>query len=241
MKILKRNYTHRNVLLFLLFTIFYLHSLDCLAHGISIIDVASVGSIGLTHVFLWGLILVTFFMVYFVRKHSELFLLTTIAIVSLKNFLLLTYSFNKLILLLDFVYLLFAFYFYISWELEIKRACFRPNFSKSDLEKETRVILDGMLKVGEETRLAHVSNLDETGCFIILNEKLNASDLKNLLNSSDIWLSTIVEDIEFKQKVRVSAQYDRGIGLEYLEENSSDLAYDYLSLYKICLERGYFI
>lgn len=241
MNILKRNYIHRNVLLFLVFTIFYMHALDCLAYGVSIASFEAMNLINYKHVFIWFLVLMSFFSIFFVRKHSEKFLLATLIFVSLKNFMLLSYSFNKLILLLDFVYLLFAFYFYVAWELETKRACFRPRFSKNDLEKESRAILSGELLVDGKSWPIHLSNLDENSCFLILKEKLTSQELKEVLESDEIYVASMLEEVNFKQKIRISAKYDRGLGVEFLNNQKDNSTYDYPNLYKICLERGYFI
>lgn len=108
-------------------------------------------------------------MVVKIKKHSDKMLLICLAMITGKNFIMLAASFNKLILGLNFIYLIFAFYFFVTWELEIAKASFNPLFSKRDLEKETRFHLKGQVENVTTGTCWDVliTNIDENGCFAL--------------------------------------------------------------------------
>jgi hypothetical protein len=176
-------------------------------------------------------------MVMKIKKFSEVFLLVCLIIIVGKNFILLSDSFNKLSLCFNFIYLMFAFYFFITWELEVKAAAFNPEFSCFDLEKESRFklkatvgVLDG---VGNSVP-AYITNIDQYSCFLLLSKKL---DFK--LSSSKIYkLESTLDGVLFHHHARIVSSYDRGVGLYFVK--ASDARVSWSELYKVCLERGTF-
>lgn len=242
MKVLKKNFNYINVSLFVITSIFYVYSLIALAKGQSVLDVFTkpiLDPIGLLIVLIG---VVTLLNVRLFRRISEKWLLFFICVSILRCFLLLTANFNKIILILSFVYIFFAFYFYIAWEVELKRSCYNPNFQKNDLNKHHRFPLEGVLRTGEQSFLCHVSNIDESSLFIIFkDESLNMA--KNLLTSSDVEIEIVIDHVRFKQKVSLIGQYDLGIGLSYMKnkEESDQKTYDFGQLYEILIDRGLFI
>lgn len=149
-------------------------------------------------------------------------------------------SFNKLILGLNFVYLIFAFYFFVTWELEIAKASFNPLFTRRDLEKDTRFHLKGQMENvtnGSVTDVL-VTNIDENGCFALI-AATNDPELK-LESSAQYRLKANYEGIEFIQEAELISSYDRGVGLEFKRVKTPDYQLDWSELYKVCLERGLF-
>mgnify|MGYP003395571728 CR=1 FL=1 len=138
MKILKRNYRHRNQIIFLVLSLVFLQAIFSLSAGQTILSLRSLNSFFLEHYIIITTTVIAMFMVINLKKYSEFAVLVCLSLIVSKNFILLSSSFNKLTLALNFIYLIFAFYFFVTWELEIGLASFNPHFSKYDLEKESR-------------------------------------------------------------------------------------------------------
>ena len=71
MRILKRNYEHRNLILFLVFSLVYLQAIYSLSQGQSVLTQASVKSFFFNHYLIFALTLLTIYMVVNVKKHSD--------------------------------------------------------------------------------------------------------------------------------------------------------------------------
>lgn len=243
MKVLRKNFNYINVSLFILISILYLYSLMALSKGQSALDILTkpiLDPISMLIVVIGGIVL---FNVRLFNKISEKWLLFFICVSIFRGFLLLTSNFNKIILILNFVYIFFAFYFYIAWEVELKRSCYNPNFQKNDLNKHQRFPLEGMLKIDGQNFACHVSNIDETSLFVIFKDG-PPREIKNLLANSEAEVSVQIDHIFFTQQVSVIGQYDLGLGLSYLKNKkdpNSTKTYDFAQLYEILIDRGLFI
>lgn len=240
MKVLKRNYEHRNLILFLIFSLVYLQAIYSLSRGESILNIEALKTFLKNHYLILAVNLITIFMVIKIKKHSDKMLLLCLTLIAGKNFIMLAASFNKLILGLNFVYLIFAFYFFVTWELEIAKASFNPLFTRRDLEKDTRFHLKGQMENvtnGSVTDVL-VTNIDENGCFALI-AATNDPGLK-LESSAQYRLKANYEGIEFIQEAELISSYDRGVGLEFKRVKTPDYQLDWSELYKVCLERGLF-
>lgn len=235
MKILKRNYGHRNLILFLILSLVYLQAIDSLSNGQTIFSLKSLSSFFIKHYFILLLTAVTGYMVLKIKKYSEIFLLICLITIVGKNFILLSDSFNKLTLVLNFIYLVFAFYFFMTWELEVGLASFNPRFSKYDLEKETRFKLSAGISDksdGVDSVPVLITNIDPESCFLLLPKN---SSLK-MKAGSTYFLETDFEGVKFKHTARLVSSYGGGVGL--LFNKSEDTRLSWSELYKVCLERA---
>lgn len=234
MKILKRNYEHRNLLIFLLLSLVYLQAISSLTAGNSLFSLVSLKSFVVDYYLTLFLALVAGYMVTTLKKFSEWMLLACLIVIVGKTFVLLSGSFNKLTLALNFIYLLFAFYYFVTWEVEVGLACFNPHFSKQDLEKETRFKITGKVsdnESGENSIEVHLTNLDEVSCFLLLPQ-----DHSFDYSRSEYFLEAIYEDVHFKHTAELVSKYDRGIGLMFIKAPNNRATWS--ELYKVCLERG---
>lgn len=240
MKVLRRNYEHRNLIIFLIFSMVYLQAIYCLSRGESILDLMVLKTFFFSHYIILAVNLVTIFMVAKLKKHSDKVLLFFLILIVGKNFIMLASSFNKLILGLNFIYLVFAFYFFVTWELEIGKAAFNPKFSDNDLEKDTRFPIDGKME-NLGTNVVYdvkVTNIDENSCFVLLSipslEEFSAD------KNATYRLTVSYEQVVFVHDARLAAKYHRGIGLEFVHSPESDFPLNWSDLHKVCLERGLF-
>jgi hypothetical protein len=213
----------------------YLQAIYSLSIGRSLFSLTSFRSFFINHYIIFALTVVTGQMVMKIKKYSELILLVCLIVIVGKNFILLSDSFNKLTLVLSFVYLVFAFYFFITWELEVGLASFNPKFSTHDLEKESRFKLQASIRTSEADEggvSAFITNIDEGSCFLLLPD----TESFDLNPSTKYFLESIYEGVHFRHCARLVSSYDRGIGLVF--EDFPDARVSWSELYKVCLERG---
>jgi hypothetical protein len=235
MKILKRNYGHRNLIIFLILSLVYLQAIYSLSNGQSLFSLASLRSFFVNHYLILALTILAGYMVMKIKRFSEIFLLACLLAIVARNFILLSGSFNKLTLVLNFIYFIFAFYFFITWELEVALASFNPKFFDADLEKESRFKLKAMIgldKEGKDAIPVCITNIDEEGCFLLIpkDAKIELDPLRQY------YLESKFEGVRFSHSARLVSSYDRGIGLVF--DESADSRVSWSELYKVCLERG---
>lgn len=235
MKILKRNYGHRNLIVFLILSLVYLQAIYSLSNGRSIFSLLSLRTFFFDNYLILALTALTAFMVVKLKKYSEILLLICLIVIVGKNFILLSASFNKLTLVLNFIYLVFAFYFFISWEIEVGLASFNPLFTRHDLEKESRFRLRAMISSdaeGEDSVPVFITNIDNESCFLLMPKDSTID-----LNPSKLYfLESNYEGVRFRHAARLVSAYDRGVGLIF--DHSTDSRVSWSELYKVCLERG---
>lgn len=234
MKILKRNYEHRNLIIFLFLSLVYLQAISSLSAGLSLFSLASIKSFLMDHYLIIALTFITAYLVTKLKKFSEMALLICLIAIVGKTFILLSGSFNKLTLVLNFIYLVFAFYYFVSWEVEVGLACFNPHFTKHDLEKETRFKITGKISENENGTDAvdiHVTSIDEQSCFLLLPKEHTLN-----LSAKEYYLESVYEGVHFKNRAFLVSKYDRGVGLMFIK--ASHTRANWSELYKVCLERG---
>ena len=235
MKILKRNFGHRNTLLFMIFSLVYLQSVYSLSIGKSLFSKEAIGLFFQLNYVIFFIFLLASLMVLMVKRYSEQVLLVYLTMIVGKSFILLSGSFNKLTLVLNFIYLMFAFYFYVTWELEVEMACFNPRFSQKDLEKEARFNLKGFLKSinpNLEIEEIRITNIDEKSCFLLMPEHSTHKFTANQMYE----LESTFEGVTFQNTGKIVSVLDRGIGLVFVDFKDNRVSWS--ELYKVCLERG---
>lgn len=235
MKILKRNYGHRNLIIFLILSLVYLQAVYSLSMGLTFFSLQGSRDFIIRHYLILILTLATTYMVIKIKKYSEVALFLCLTLIVGKSFILLSSSFNKLTLTFNFLYLLFAFYFFILWEIEIGMAAFNARFSALDLEKESRFKLSAIIYPTDDRSNgvgAFITNIDEAGCFLLLSlaTQFELSPKKKYL------LETNYEGVVFSHHACIVSSYDRGVG--FLFEKPIDTRVSWSELYKVCLERG---
>lgn len=152
-------------------------------------------------------------------------------VITLKSGILFFEGFDKVLLLLNFVYISCAFYFYQLIILELEEAFYNPNFTKRDLSvigklQNVKIIAEGQQIEGL------VTNMDKGSLFI----------------------KTDGPQLQLPQKVKIEVQYlgrpffiignimtsySNGVGLKIENgENSSNNDLGWNELYDILKDRG---
>lgn len=124
------------------------------------------------------------------------------------------------------------------------RAACCPRFKKNDLEKETRLKLKATLLLEEKgnshTYSTYITNIDKESAFLLLQQE-DFSEMRKLMKGKgSCRLVCSFDSVTFSQSVRIVTAYDRGFGVEFVEAKEMP-DYNWQTLYKICLERGYFV
>ena len=237
MNILKRNYTHRNLIIFLLLSLIYLEAISSLAVGDSLFSLARLRDFFVNHYIVLASTLLSIYTALKFKKYSQWVLLANVVLIAGENFILLSGSFNKLILVLNFIYVIFAFYYYIIWELEVELACFNPKFTRFDLAKEVRFPLKAyLISEGEGLKKisVHLTNIDDQSCFVLLDQ----SALDEVSPKDKYQLLLDFDGVEFTTKAFVVSRYDRGYGLMFEKRKSGLNQPNWSDLYHVCRERG---
>ena len=152
-----------------------------------------------------SLVGVTILSIYIVSRVSKgLFLVMVLFVASLTVYQL-TNNFSKLILMMLFLYLIVAYYYYQFLNLEIKQACYKPNFNKKTLFEPMLFKIESEIKLSEEQVLTgFLTNWDEYGCFVKLREPTKLPKEFNIC----IKLGSEV----FKDRAKVVAYLGNGTG-----------------------------
>lgn len=233
MKVYKKKYGHRNLLIFILLSMSYLLIVFAFSNGVSFFSRQNFSSFLLHNLVVVSTLPFVFYSVFTYKNYAKYLLFLFFAIIVITSFALLSASFNKLILALNFAYVLFAFYFFTSWEIERTEAGYNPHFSRNDLEKQTRFPIQGILYSGDRSKFERVflTNLDEHSCYVLLES--------GKFEKEKAMLEITFDGVIFSSKVVPVSQYDQGIGFSFVDLGNSPWSLS--ELCKICRQRGLFL
>jgi hypothetical protein len=236
LKLLKRTPILLNLLVFLTLSLLYLHVTSSLHEQRSALDFPHFLEMVKGNKLLMGFYIAAMFTTFFARKSSKIFILMYFSFVFGQTSYFFLMSFDKLILLLNFTYLLFSFGFYLMWKLELDEAYYLPGFRLDELkvvpDHELPVYVTS-IKLGQQFQ-GHLMNWNEKGCYVILDS--GYSDIRG-----DVEIEVYYLDKTFKSAARVITKYGQGIGLEFKPEALEDnfTALNWKSFYDIIEDRGY--
>lgn len=233
MKVYKKKYAHRNVLIFILLSIAYLLVVFAFSNGISFFSRQTFFSFLPHNLLVLFIFPFVFYSVFVYKNYAKYLLFIFLAIIVVTSFALLSASFNKLTLALNFAYVLFGFYFFTSWEIERNEAGYNPLFSNNDLEKQTRFPIQGIVYSNDRSKFEKIflTNIDEHSCYVLLE--------KGKFEMEKAMLEVTFDGVIFSSKVIPVSKYDQGIGFSFIESGTSP--WSLTELCKICRQRGLFL
>lgn len=236
MKLVKRPPILKNFMVFLTLSLVYLHVTHSLNEQRSAMDLESLKSLISGNRLLLGFYFSAMITTYFARRSSKIFVMMYLSFVFGQTFYFFLMSFDKLILLLNFTYLLFSFCFYLLWKLELDEAYYWPGFNLNDLklvpEHNIKVIIRSP-KHGQEF-FGHMTNWNEKGCYIVLEERM--VELRGQLEVEILYLGKV-----FKSRAEVVTVYGHGLGLSFEKSRFKEnfTALNWINFYDIIESRGY--
>jgi hypothetical protein len=232
MNINKSNTTFRNAMVFTIISFIYLASVQSLIGNISLFSFVALKEF-LKHNYLTIFVgLTTLYLIFRFNKISIWAFILLSFMIAFKSFIFLSMSFNKLVLSLNFIYIIFAFYFYTDWELFLESAGNTPNYQTNDLEIESRFTICGHLKNQNQDNVEFkLTNIDKRSCFVLF------ADRETKINIGDKYTMTInYENVVFESEIECISLYGFGAGFTFLKEENN--LRDLSGLYKVCLDRG---
>ncbi len=230
-KIVKRSIVIKNLILYIVFSLFYLHLLYSLTRGVSAINLVQFQTNVQSE---WALImlgLTAIIAVFLGIKVSRFIYFLFFSIILIKGATPLFKELDKFVLIMNFVYLVFAYYFHLFWKLELDEAFYKPRFTKRDLGPKAKLpvnvkVIDrnGALVSGELT------NWDKSGCFI-------STEGQTVIRGK-VAFEVEYENRIFTQDGIVMTEYDKGVGIKFQKKSLKTSDHDWLDFYDILRDRG---
>jgi len=171
--------------------------------------------------------------VFSLKKISKFFFIISSLGVIYYTVINLNLDFSKLILIILFIYLLVSYYYFYLLDIELNQSIYNPNFKKNDLFKPMLMEIRVTIKSNNKDCSGYLTNWDESGCFIYLEEELDN-------NSKIIELHLQLRGKVFIQKSVLATQAgdNRAVGVRFINEKMDKNIFNWLEFKKIVSDMG---
>ena len=239
LKIKKRRNIVWNTCLYALLMPVFVLIVNSLGRELSLLNWTHTRSLLFEYSLLMGMGLVSAIGCFYIKRVSVLLLRVTSFVIFMLLLQWLIVDYNKLVLLVIFVFLVQTYYFLAFWSEELDSAFYNPQFTKYDYKDSPSFLLNCQLttKKGEKIN-AKITNWDEAGvfCKVIEGNKKELARMKNVRK-----FKVDFEGKIFEHSCKV-VSYDRtsgGVGLEFYHVPSkSSGQFTWNDLFTILQERG---
>ena len=234
MKILKREQTAKNLIVFILLSFYYLYLVHSSMVGHGVLDRERFENFVLDEKLLAFVCLCTAWSVFFVKKFSKILFLFFISLVSMKSSLVFYQEGNKVVLIGMFFYVVTAFVLWVFWVRELDSSVFNPNYRENQVSGKNRYNLRVGIKNAKDVEYrGFLTNCDEFSCFAHLKGG-NARELKGLVSINVSFLGK-----EFHALGRVVTEYADGFGIKLVESGQKQgMHLGWSEFYAIITDRG---
>lgn len=141
-------------------------------------------------------------------------------------------EFDKLILIGSFLNILFSFYLWLLWKLELKEACYHPGFNQNQIGRPNEYELPITLNRGGATYYGYLTNWDGHSAFFYLK------DYVPMKGSYDFEVN--FADSIFKSQAEIVSKYGNGYGIKFhTDQSTSDFGNSWYDFYTMIKDRGY--
>jgi hypothetical protein len=232
MKVLKNSTLAKNIIIYILLQPMFLHIQISNKLGQSSLRLEAVTQILWDYraVFILGLISIVL-----IAKGKELSKAVTglyLMATAIFGFIPFFSEFDKLILIGSFLNILFSFYLWLLWKLELKEACYHPGFNKNQIGKLNEYELPITLSRGGTTYYGYLTNWDGHSAFFYLK------DYMGLKGKYDFEVN--FSGNTFKSQAEVVSKYGNGYGIKFHSEPSTiDFGNSWYDFYTMIKDRGY--
>ena len=230
LKLCKRGTIIRNQILFILLSVGYLQIVREIAQGQSAINKGTFLLLVEQHQWLFVLGICTLVLTYHGKRLARyLFIVYSIGIIflSIQAF---AQSFDKVTLVLNFVYILLSYYFYIFFASELERALYHPKFISNAIGAKCEYDIPLSLESSNVKTNGRLSNWDEDSCFVFI-------DGDGKLPRGKVALSMVFEGQTFAFSGSVRTKVRQGVGIR-IESKKKEM-FDWSDFYEIISNRGY--
>lgn len=177
-----------------------------------------------------GLVIISSLLVFNLKKISHIVFIVTIGIVSAISAYHLWLEFSKLILLVLFIYILASYYLSFMLKADLHQAFYNPGFSEEDLFDPMllRIKVDVIENKSGKTNQGYLTNWDEDGCFIKLDE---------LPKEKNLQINFYFKDHVFTElgSITTISKKNKGIGVRFISSNES---HGWKEIYRIISDMG---
>jgi hypothetical protein len=231
-KLLKRSQVIKNLILFIVFSVFYLHLIYSLTKGVSAFNL-----LGLKENLIkeWALIMLGLTSIVSVSlgtKVSKFIYSLFFVVVLVKTSAPLLNELDKFVLIMNFAYLVFAFYYYLFWKLELDEAFYKPRFTSRDLGPRSSLPVKVKLTTSANQEIyGELTNWDKNGCFISITD--------STLPKGSIKFEVEYEQRQFMDYGQVMTEYANGVGIKFQKVTSKSNVHNWLDFYDILRDRGF--
>ncbi len=234
-KLYKRSTVMRNMILFILLSLFFIHLQFSINAGVSALNLGNLVEL------LWNQKMMVFFAllsivsILFASRLSKILFFIFSILVIYNGFSIFFIKLDKIILLMDGVYLVLAYFSYLFWHFELNESIYVPGFSTNLIGNKS--IYDIRVELMAEFRdpaNGFMTNWDEFGCFIVLNGEFDPTIKKTV----KLYISFAGK--EFSQWGEIVTGYGNGVGIKFFEtdeEHDRDLRWK--DFFSIISDRGY--
>jgi hypothetical protein len=182
----------------------------------------------------WSLILVAVVMLiaWRVDRISRLVLPLFFICVNLALAQIFFQSFNKIVLILFFAYLVISYNFVLLWRLELKHAAYNKGFLSDQISPKSALQISLVLTEDRGSANGTLTNWDRDGMFVVV-----PSDTET--PSGEVTVVISFDGSEFRCQGHVHTRTEDGLGLKIQEvtrENSGKLGWKHL--FSILEDRG---
>lgn len=236
MKIHSRPIIVYYVALFSALAPYFVHLSNSLQNGTSAVDRSLFMSFVQESTALFGLSILSIFFAWRMSRVTK-FLVTFLSLGCLVySMSIALVDFNKVILIMDFFFLVTTYYLMMVFEGEIASASYNPLYVKSTIGQRCEYDLPCSVKLATQEIHGSLTNWDEQGCFISL--EVNDSLLPNLDPSLEV--ETRIDDVHFNQIGQIVSSFEGGIGIRFsANTKTSSEGYNWSEYFNIIDHRGF--
>ena len=231
MKLYRRGTIIRNQMIFIIFSFAFLQIVHEMAVGRSAIDKKTFLLLIEQHQWLFALGMATLVLTYYGKKLAKyFFILYALGVIAL-SLRVFVESFDKLILVLNFIYIPLSYYFYVFFASELNQSLYCPGFVDNVIGSKCEYDLPIVLKSSKAEASGKLSNWDRESCFVVINDG-------DKLPRGCVDLSIVFEGREFSFQGIVGTRVGQGVGIR-IKSNKKREMFDWWDFYEIIQNRGY--
>ncbi len=232
-KLHRKSVIVNNISLFIVLSFFFLHTISSMGKGISSFSWYELVSSIRDYFAAIGLGVVAFYLVRKAHRLSRLFFPLYCLLILFHCFQVFFVDFDKVILTLNFAFLVFAFYFVGLWRVELAEAVYCPGYMVEDVGRKSFYdIRVKLLLPDESVGWGYLTQIGDASCFVLVEEKFRQARGK-------IKIELEYEGTSFEQYGEVITSYGGGLGIKFLHDTAQKpMVHCWSDFYTVICHRG---
>lgn len=233
LKVKKKDTIITNVLIYLCLSFFFLYIQHAYRHHLSPFSVVYLKKSVELFWYVAVYLVATAVLIYDHHRFSLLMYKVAVFLVGFKVVEGLFVEFNKIIVLAMFFYIVISYFLYQLLKYYLEQASINPNYSGSDLFPPLLREIKCKIATEDFELEGHLSNWDDEGCFVKMNEARNLSD--------KIKITIYFRDREFVQDGEVVAVTTdlSGVGIKFEKTAKEISTFNWAEFMEIAHELGF--